>query len=75
MSNFAKCHACGRETHLHLLDAKPNDPANPEGCDWERLECFRCYGPGWLPCSEEHFKLIEDPDERRAAVTLAVFEI
>lgn len=46
------CDRCGRVEHIDLLDAKPDDPANPEGCDWNRLECIACYGPahgGWLP--------------------------
>lgn len=43
------CDACGRVEHIDLLDAKPDDPSNPVGCDWNRLECIACYGPGWLP--------------------------
>lgn len=43
------CHACGRIEHIDLLDAKPDDPSNPAGSDWNRLECIACYGPGWLP--------------------------
>lgn len=47
------CHACGEPTHLHLLDAKPDDPSDPDGCNWTRLECSDCYGPGWLPVARE----------------------
>lgn len=46
------CDRCGRIEHIDLLDAKPNNPARPESCDWERLECIACYGPdygGWNP--------------------------
>jgi hypothetical protein len=52
--DIANCHGCGRPTHLHLLDAKPDNPRRPDSCDWNRLECEDCYGPGWLPCGEEH---------------------
>lgn len=44
-------HACGKATHIDMLDAKPNDPGNPGGCDWERFECRECYGPGFEPGS------------------------
>lgn len=61
------CDACGRVEHIDLLDAKPDDPSNPQGCDWQRLECIACYGPdhggwcpanGWFPgCSPDPFRL------------------
>jgi hypothetical protein len=43
-NNLAHCDACGRPTHVTLLDGKPdpNDPPN-----WNRIECMECYGPGW----------------------------
>jgi hypothetical protein len=46
-TDIATCDGCGIREHIDLLDAKPDDPSNPEGCDWNRLECIRCYGPGW----------------------------
>jgi hypothetical protein len=42
----APCDQCKTPTDINLLDAKPG-PRSPD--DWERLECERCYGPGWLP--------------------------
>ena len=49
LQSHSACDACGKLAHLNFLDAKPNDPANPDSCDWERLECCRCYGPGYVP--------------------------
>lgn len=43
------CSCCGELTHIHLLDAKPNDPKNPDSCDWEVYECRLCYGSKWSP--------------------------
>ena len=42
--NIGHCHACGLPTHLDLLDAKPSVPG---GADYDRLECWECYGPGY----------------------------
>ncbi len=47
---ISKCHACGKPTHIDLLDAKPGtekgwDPANP---NWERFECWECYGDNYF---------------------------
>lgn len=50
--DHATCDCCGRLEHIDLLDAKPDEPDNPQGCDWNRLECIACYGPGWLPATE-----------------------
>ena len=47
--DHATCDCCGRLEHIDLLDAKPDEPDNPEGCDWNRLECIACYGPNWVP--------------------------
>jgi hypothetical protein len=44
----ALCRGCGRPFDLHLLDAKPDDPQNPDSCDWNRLECGGCYRPGYV---------------------------
>lgn len=50
--NFGHCMKCHQEFHLDYLDAKP-DPAQlaagipRDGCDFTRLECKECYGPGW----------------------------
>lgn len=46
-----RCQKCGKPTHIELIDAKPNDPENPETCDWEILQCQGCYGPGWCSMS------------------------
>lgn len=59
---MARCHQCGKDFPLYLLDAKPGtekarDPTSP---DWCRLECKRCYGPGWQPGpKEEEDKMTE----------------
>lgn len=49
------CHGCGTPTHIDLLDAKPDDPANPDACDWTRLECRTCYGEDWVPALESQW--------------------
>jgi len=42
--NIGHCQACGQPTHMDLLDAKPS---RPNGADYDRLECWECYGPGY----------------------------
>lgn len=54
-----KCANCGAGMPLSQLDAKPSHLAGPEctaedldvaadvGFDFNRLECRKCYGPGW----------------------------
>lgn len=74
-ADFHACHACGVPTHIDLLDAKPDDPADPDGSDWTRLECRPCYGPGWAPALESQWP----PLERRVrafvyAVRMARFD-
>ncbi len=54
--DHAACDCCGRIEHIDLLDAKPDDPSNPAGCDWTRLECIACYGPGWVPAGFTPFE-------------------
>lgn len=49
------CHACGTPTHIDMLDAKPDDPARPDSCDWNRLECRDCYGSDWVPALESQW--------------------
>jgi hypothetical protein len=57
-NSISKCATCGTPTHIDLLDAKPSSvgpgfdmrgltPAQ-EGENWERLECFSCYGPSYV---------------------------
>jgi hypothetical protein len=52
-----RCAACGAETPIHLLDAKPGpgiftpaqlSEAADRGDDFSRLECAKCYGPGYV---------------------------
>jgi hypothetical protein len=44
------CMKCGTPTDINLLDAKAPRGGSPDrGADFTRLECERCYGPGWLP--------------------------
>lgn len=57
--DFHACHGCGQQTHIDLLDAKPDDPTDPDGCDWTRLECRSCYGPGWAPALESQWPPVE----------------
>lgn len=42
--DICTCETCGIREHIHLLDGKLD--ANGEH---EKLECIRCYGPGWAP--------------------------
>lgn len=58
-ADFHPCHACGRPTHIDLLDAKPDDPSDPDGSDWNRLECRPCYGKGWGPALESQWPPVE----------------
>lgn len=69
------CDACGTRTHIDLLDAKPNDPSDPDGSDWNRLECRPCYGPGWAPALESQWPPVERRIRRIAhAVQMARFD-
>jgi hypothetical protein len=65
-AEFHPCHACGTMTHIDLLDAKPDDPSDPDGSDWNRLECRPCYGRGWAPALESQWP----PLERRVRALL-----
>lgn len=51
------CAQCRQPTPVHLLDAKPGpghytleelSAAADRGEDFDRLECSRCYGPGYV---------------------------
>ena len=37
------CSACGKPTHIDLLDAKDDGTGN-----YVIFECEPCYGPGWV---------------------------
>jgi hypothetical protein len=62
---LSRCHECGALTPLALLDGKPSKKAiaaygslencADRGCDFERLLCQTCYGPGWAPTDEAPF--------------------
>lgn len=65
-ADFHPCHQCGTPTHIDLLDAKPDDPSDPDGSDWTRLECRPCYGRGWAPALESQWP----PVERRVRAAL-----
>jgi hypothetical protein len=53
------CDKCRRMFHPAALDAKPSasdlekhgslEACADAGCDFERLECRECSGPGYLP--------------------------
>ena len=49
MSYRTQCDCCHERYPIDLLDSKPDDPKNPDSCDWIILECFLCYGSKWSP--------------------------
>jgi len=69
---MSKCHACGKPTHIDLLDAKPGngEKFDPNCPDWERFECWECYGKGFIPVEKalraNSPQMIETMEARRA---------
>jgi hypothetical protein len=46
LDDIHACDACGKPTHIDLLDGKP-PPSDPESPDFTFLACSDCYGPGY----------------------------
>lgn len=53
------CHGCGIEESINLIDGKDDGTGN-----FNRLECVKCYGPGWNPCAIEHIAESVQPSLR-----------
>lgn len=47
LNDVGKCHKCGREEAMILLDGFPIPGSNPETSDWEYLLCWQCGGDDW----------------------------
>ena len=47
MIEFCNCTACNARTDIDLLDGKDDGSG-----DYNRIECPKCYGPGWVPARE-----------------------
>lgn len=47
MIEFGNCEQCGKSLRWEELDAKPDDPENPDTCEWSKFYCQPCYGDGF----------------------------